>query len=364
MALAAEEPLVTDLAAHVPTCADCSRARSASKRFDVRLDAAAAQLITDALPASTPIVARTTPPYRPRPAPRVVASLFVGLALTAFATVGVMTTATSLSRALGGSPAAAPPTTPAPGTVDCYLGEPAVDVAGARDFGSAPGVAIAYCFDTDDRTADPGQPVVTCVRSANKPSVADQSEEEAREYLAACTTVEEARRAASSRAASSPDDEIPALPAAPFKSWDAASASVSWSIRRPAWTPDGYELAALQGFGTSTRPGGIETVVATYLRNGTPLSLEQFVLAPSDEFRIELDVPHDDLPDVTTGRTTVGNHAAFWVSGVASRAFGGSGVPVDTVTLTWRTGDVGYRITAWNVSLDELRRMAASLDDQ
>lgn len=105
-------------------------------------------------------------------------------------------------------------------------------------------------------------------------------------------------------------------------------------------------------------------MVATYLRNGTPLSIDQFVIADPDAFRIELTIPGDDLGAVSTGRTMVHQHHAFWAAGVVAETSGGPGLDVDTLVLTWSDDRVGYRITARIDDLEAVRRIAASLDEE
>jgi hypothetical protein len=127
--------------------------------------------------------------------------------------------------------------------------------------------------------------------------------------------------------------------------------------------PDGYELAALQGIGQPADPEAITAVVGTYLRSGTPLTIEQFTIADPEAFRIELSVPGDDLDKVSTGRTTVGGNSALWATGLGVATVGGPPLDVDTMVLTWSDGRVGYRLTSREDDLGTLRRIATSLVD-
>jgi hypothetical protein len=150
------------------------------------------------------------------------------------------------------------------------------------------------------------------------------------------------------------------VPSTPYRSWDEAAA-LTWPVAQPGWLPDGYELAALQGFGASTDPDDIDSVVASYLRNGVLLSIDQFLISDPDAFRVELTLPGGDLGDVTTGRTTIGDLPAFWADGVVTESPIGLGLDRSALLLTWSDGQQGYRITGRNVDLDTVRRIAESL---
>lgn len=174
-------------------------------------------------------------------------------------------------------------------------------------------------------------------------------------YLGACTTVMEVEVTLEE-----PPDDGGRVPAVPLASWTDAFDATDWPVLRPRWLPDGYELAALQGFGTPADLGTVSSVVATYLRSGSPLTIEQFVIAEPDAFRIELSIPGDQLGDVATGRTTVDGHAAFWADGVVVTA-AGPGQDVDALVLTWTDGATGYRVTSRAEDLAALRRIGESL---
>ena len=352
-ALATGEPLADALEAHVAACARCTRTSAAANRFDARLDAAMAELVTDALPPSTLAVARTAPPAPGRrPSPGMLAGAIVAAAVMAFAVVGVVTTGATLSNAIrdGAAPGSGS-TDPGLEAIDCYLGDPVVDVVAEGD---GPKVRIAYCVDGTDRLPVAGQHVVTCVQSGSGSAPQDHDAT----YLAACSRVEDVR-AATDRATEV--EELPGAPSAPFRTWDEARAAVRWTVQEPGWLPEGYDLAALQGFAAASDPGAIGTVVAIYLRDGTPLSIEQFAIGDSDDFRVELELPRRDIGAVTTGRTMVGQLGALWADGVAVQT--GSGLQAETLVLTWRNDRVGFRITARDGDLDALRRIGASLGE-
>jgi hypothetical protein len=133
-------------------------------------------------------------------------------------------------------------------------------------------------------------------------------------------------------------------------------------VLRPGWLPAGYDLVTLQGFAPPSDPEAIGSVVATYLRDGVPLSIEQFTIADPDAFRIELNGTGNALDLVTTGRTTVDGRAAFWADGVQILTVGGPDSDVEMI-LTWSDGRVGYRITGRYLDLDDLRRISTSLDE-
>jgi len=350
-ALATRETLADGLAAHVAGCARCTRITAGANRFDARLDAAMAELVTDALPPSTLAVARTAPPSPGRrPSIGMLAGTLVATAVVVFAVVGVVTTGATLSNSFrDGAIPGSGSTDGRIETIDCYLGDPVVDVMAEGD---GPMVQIAYCFD-GSRSVSVDHRVVTCVRSGNGSARQDHYPS----YLAACSRVEDVG------AVTDPETEVEALPIAPsdpFRTWDDARAAVPWAAE-PGWLPHGYNLAALQGFTAVSDPDAIGTVVAIYLHNGTPLSIEQFAIADSGDFRVELELPRRDIDDVTTGRTTVGRLGAFWADGVAVQT--GQGLQAQTLVLTWSDGRVGFRITARDTDLDALRRIGASLGE-
>lgn len=371
-ALAAEEPMGQSLAAHVAACAECVQIRGAARRFESGLDTAMAELVTDALPPSTVIVARTAPRSAlRRPSPGIVVSAVATAGLVAFAVVGVVATGASISEAVRGDSAAGSDASDEYlDRVDCYLGESTVDVTVERVGDAAPRAVVAYCMGVEGMEVD-RRAAVTCVRSQSRDAAArmqrrageagEAFEVDAdRAYLGACTRVEDGDAADHAPEAGT----ILAVPAAPFGSWDEAAAGVAWPVLRPGWLPDGYQLAALQGFAAPSEPEAIDSVVATYLRNGSPLSIDQFVVVDPDAFRIQLTIPGDELGKVSTGRTTVGEHPAFWASGVVVPTVGGPGSDVDALVLTWRDDGVGYRITAQSDDLDALRRLAESLTEE
>ena len=368
-ALAAEERLAPDLAAHVAGCAACTRVAAAANRFDSSLDAAMAGLVTDALPPSTAAVARTAPPAsRGWSAPRILASAVVTIALGAFAAVGVVAMGASVSDAiLDGSTRAGAQETPHD-TADCAFSEPDVEVIAVGDAASAGDVIVAYCLETvPSQTAAGDEAGVTCVRfvgdlgshaSIPLPSPTRSGGTIGAAYLGACTYAE-SRPVASD----APDAGASLAPTAPFASWDEASLATAWPVLRPHRLPDGYDLVSLQGFAPGTDPEAIESVFATYLRHGTPLIIDEFLVDDADALRIELTVWGDELDGVTTGRTTVNGHAAFWAVGPGIQTGGGPGGETETIVLTWSDGRVGYRIAGKDVDLDDLRRVATSLDD-
>jgi len=355
-ALAAEEELTPGLAAHLAGCAACTRIAAAAGRFESSLDAAMATLVTDALPPSTAAVARTAPrASRGWSSPRILAGAIVTVALGAFAAVGVVTTGTSISNAIiHGSSG----TEPNDGeTVDCSFGEAAVEVLAIDDSDPAGEVTIAYCFEVLPRVPVDHDYSVSCIRAVDGLPIPGTGSDAG--YLGACTRVEVGTRPMDAPATGTED----VVPSAPFASWDEARRATAWPVLRPRWLPAGYDLATLQGFASSTDPETNESLVATYLRHGVPLSVEQFAIADPDAFRVELNVKGNGLKGVTTGRTTVDGHAAFWADGVEIMTVTGPGSDVDTLLLTWSDGRVGYRITGRDLELDHLRRIATSLDE-
>ena len=367
-ALAADGHVAGDLAAHVAACSECAGIHAAARRFQARLDAATAELITDALPPSTAIVARTAPPVsRRRASPGMLLSAVASAALVAFAAVGILVTGASLTESLNGGSGAGPE---ASGqdleTVDCYLGDPSVHVDTSSLGDASPGATVAYCFGAVDTAGDDRARAISCARSLDGereirrawetgetpgPAASDPT------YLGACTMVVDVEV----RDVDLPEDgSTDRVPSVPLTSWDGADAVVGWPLLRPGWLPEGYDLVVLQGFGPATDRGAVDWVAATYLRAGSPLTIDQFVVADPDAFRVELNVSGDQLADVTTGQTTVGNHSAIWADGVVATS-GGPGQDVDAVVLTWTDGELGYRITSRSDDLDALRRFGESL---
>jgi len=372
-ALAAEEPLAPGLAAHVAACADCSNMSAAARRFDARLDAAVADLVTDALPPTTAIAARMAPTAtRRRLTPGTLMSTILAGAFAIFAVVGVVATGTSISDAMR-SGSASDPETPEQGLdrVDCYIGESIVEVTVERVGGAGPGGMAAYCFGVQAIDAD-REAAMTCAESgarAAAPRMARESagtgnsftvDEGEGDMLRACTLVEVAD--ATDRPIDA--DTPPGLPSTHFDSWDEAAAATVWPVVRPGWLPDGYQLAALQGFGAPTGRRAVDWVSATYLRNGILLSLDEFEIADPDDPGVELSLPGFELGEVSAGQTTVGDHPAFWAAGVVAAPGGAPGSEVHALVLSWNDGGVGYRITARNEDLDTLERIAESLTDR
>jgi len=371
-ALAAEEPIAPGLAAHVAACADCSNVRAAARRFDARLDAAVADLVTDALPSTTAMAARMAPhATRRRPTPGTLLSTVMAGALVIFAVVGVVATGASISDAMR-TGAVADPDAPGPDLdrVDCYVGGSIVEVTVERVVGAGLGGTVAYCFAVEQVDAD-REAAIACARSAADAAAARIARESAGagasftvddgegDSLRACILVEETDARDGSIEAEPP----PALPSTQFDSWDEAATTTAWPLLRPGWLPDGYQLAALQGFAAPS-DREVNWVSATYLRNGILLSVDQFEIADPDDPGVELSLPGYELGEVSAGRTTVGGQPAFWAAAVVSAGGGGPGSDVQTLVLNWDDGEIGYRITGRNEDLDSLKRIAESLSDR
>lgn len=359
-ALAAEEPLSDSLSSHASTCASCARTVAATRRFDAGLESAMSELVTDALPPETHAIARTVPTmaFR-RPLPRMVLSVVVTAALAAFAAVGVIVTGESVSNAIRGGIGNEPTASEQPmGAIDCYLGEPVVEITSERLVGEPTLATVAYCVgDADDVTVG-GASIITCGLPSRSDHPEGREDASPDAYLRACTRVD---RMVDESPGSAGGDLLLA-PSVPFRAWEEAAEAVAWPLLRPQWVPDGYALAALQGFAPPTDPSAIDSVVATYLRNGMPLTIDQFVIAYPGAFRIELTLPVDDLADVVTGQTSVRDRPAFWADGIIVDTGGIPTLDVDTLVLTWSDGTTGYRLTSRSADLDELRRIAESLD--
>ncbi len=365
-ALAEDELLSGELATHAATCSECARISAAARRFHARLDAATAELVTDSLPANTPMAARMAPSATGRrSSPGVLLSAIASTALVAFAAVGIVVAGVSLTDALQGGAGAREAAGQDLDPVDCYLGDPTVNVAAGNDGVSAvPGAVIAYCFGVVEAGVDDRARAISCARATSS-MAAHRRAREAWEtaspaasgdpaYLGACTMVVDVEVTHEE-----PADEA-SVPSVPLASWENADEETDWSVFRPGWLPDGYDLAALQGFGTPADLGTVSSVVATYLRSGSPLTIEQFAIADPDAFRIELSIPGDQLRDVSTGRTTVDGHPAFWADGVVVTA-SGPGQDIDALVLTWTNGATGYRITSRTEDLESVRRIGGSL---
>lgn len=367
-ALAADEGLSGDMSAHVATCSECGRIHATARRLHARLDAAAAELVTDSLPASITMAARMAPAAsRRRSSPGVLLSAIASAALVAFAVVGIVVAGMALTDSLRGRTGAGPEAAQQDiDPVDCYLGDPTVDVVAGNDGVTAvPGAVVAYCFGVVDAVGDDRARAISCARATDRLAAIRRASEagdypspEASgypAYLGACTAVVDVEVTREE-----PPDDGGGVPSVALASWEDAHARADWSVLRPRWLPDGYELAALQAFGTPADLGTVSSVVATYLRSGSPLTIEQFVIAEPDAFRIELSIPGDQLGDVATGRTTVDGHAAFWADGVVVTA-AGPGQDVDALVLTWTDGATGYRVTSRAEDLAALRRIGESL---
>jgi hypothetical protein len=368
-ALAADGILAGGLAAHVATCSECAGIHVA-RRFQARLDAAMAELITDALPSSTAIVARTAPAVaRRRSSPSTLLSAIASGALVAFALVGIFVTGASLRDTLDGRSGAGPMVSDQDlETVDCYLGDPSVHVDTTGLGNGNPGAAIAYCFGAVETERDDRAHAISCARSMDRQAqirraweTGETPEPDASRptYLGACARVVdvEVRDVGPSE-----DGLTGKVPSVPLTSWDEADEVVEWPLLRPGWLPEGYELVVLQGFGPAINREVVDWVAATYLRAGNPLTIDQFVVTDPDAFRVELNISGDQLANVTTGQTTVASHGAFWADGVVATS-GGPGQGVDALVLTWTDGEVGYRITSRSDDLDALRRMGESLTE-
>jgi hypothetical protein len=357
-ALAAEEPLTEALTVHARACAECAEIRASARRFEERIDRATAEVVTDALPETTLSVARMAPrPGRRRPSPPLVLSAVATIVVVAFASIGVASTAVSISNAVSGFGTGPDPTAADGEQVDCYVGEPIVEVTVETVGVVGTDRAIAYCIGAFDRVASERRAAVECVRSiaitaAQGRTEPSQGSTQRLGDLGACEYVEEAGA-----------DDGPGAVATPFGSWHEAAAATNWPVFRTGWLPDGFELAALQGFAPETDRASIESVAATYLRGGVPLTLDQFVIDDPSAFRIELTISGDDLDIVTTGRTTVGPHPAFWASGPIASTRTGYGGSVENLVLTWTDDGVGYRITSWTEDLETVRRLAESLGE-
>ena len=367
--LAAEEPLAPDLAAHVAACADCTKASAAARRFDARLDAAVADLVTDALPPTTVVAARMAPhALRRRSTFGTLASTLLAGAFVVFAVVGVVATGASISDAVR-SGSTAEPEAPQPDLdrVDCYVGGSIVEVTVERIGDTGTEGMVAYCFGIEPPVAD-RQAATVCAQSRARAaaarvareagetgdsSTADEPEVDA---LRACPLVEEAD------AIDRPIDvDTRPSTSSQFDSWDEAARSTAWPVLRAGWLPAGYDLAALQGFSGENGRNAVEWVSATYLRNGILLGFDQFEILDPDDRSVEVNLPGYELGDISAGQTTVGDHPAFWASGLVG-TLGGS--EVEVLELVWNDGKVGYRITARNEDLEVLERIAESMTER
>lgn len=102
-ALAAEEPLSAELAAHALACSECQGELAAARRLDNQLRAVIDERIEGALPPDT-LMAASEPLRLPaaRPTLRRLASGVAAVAITLFAVVGVAATGATLSGVLTG----------------------------------------------------------------------------------------------------------------------------------------------------------------------------------------------------------------------------------------------------------------------
>lgn len=344
---------------------------AAARRFDARLDAAVAELVTDALPPTTAMAARMAPhTTRQRSMRGTLASTLVTGAFVIFAVVGVVATGASISDAMRSGSAVEPQATePDLDRVDCYIGDAVLEVTVERAGAIGPEGTVAYCFEVQTVDADRHGAMI-CAQAtargaaarmaresggAGEPIIVDDGE---RDFPDACTVVEETD--ASER---SIEADRPPFPSSQFDSWDEAAATTAWPVLRPGWLPDGYQLAALQGFAASNDREAVDSVAATYLRNGIPLSFDQFEIVDPNDAAVELDLPGSELGKVSAGQTTVGDHPAFWAEALVAAPGGGPGSEVRALELVWNDGRIGYRMTARNEDLEALRRIAGSLTD-
>lgn len=365
-ALAAQEPVAPALAAHVAACSECSRVSAAIRRFDARLDAALADLVTDALPPTTALAARLAPhATRRSPTLGTLASTVLAGAFVIFAVVGVVATGASISDAVRSGSAAEPEASePDLERVDCYVGGSVVKVTVERVGGTGPEGTVAYCFGVETPGAD-RQAAMICAQSRARAAASRITRESGGTGDSPTSGVPEAdalRDCALVEKADAIDQPIDAdarpSTSRQFDSWDEAAASTAWPVLHPGWLPDGYELAALQGFSGENGREAVDWVSGTYLRNGTLLSFDQFVILDPGEPSVEVNLPGYQLGDVSAGQTTVREHSAFWASGLVGTP-GGS--EVEVLELVWNDGEIGYRITARNEDLEALRRIAESL---
>lgn len=359
-AVVAELPFDDDLRAHVAACPVCARIAARARRFESRLDTAMGELVTDALPPGTATIARSAPPAtRRRRPPRVLAGAMLGAAVVGFAAVGAVVTGSGLTDAfLGGRNEEVAPSAAAIETVDCYLGEPTGIVVDGVPPGDPSAVRVAYCFGDAADTVSVGG-AISCVRAFDADARIGPRKGDDRSYLGACTRVQEAGSTMTSE-----ESLVTPGPPRPFTTWADAVAAVDWPLREPTWLPDGYGLTALQGFASADAPDMTASVIAMYLRNGVPLILEEFAIADPDGFQVELSLPNGGVRSVTTGQTTVDGNPAFWASGVDVETGAAPAQRVQAMVLAWRDDAVGYRITARELDLEAVRRIAASISQE
>ena len=369
-ALAAQVPLTSGLAEHVAACAVCAKISAAARRFDARLDAAVADLVTDALPPTTAMAARMAPnATRRRPTPGTLASTLLAGAFVIFAAVGVAATGASLSDAMRSGSAVEPEATDSDlDRVDCYIGGAMVEVTVERTGGVGPEDVVAYCFEV--QTVADREAAMICAQSTAGAAAARAARESAEAGDPVAVDVGAGNTLACELAEGADGSErpieadTPPPPSSQFDSWDEAAAATAWPVLRPGWLPDGYQLAALQGFAASNDRKRVDSVAATYLRNGILLSLDQFEITDPGDPAVELGLPGSELGEVSAGQTTVGDHPAFWATGVVAVPGSGPATEVHALVLGWNDGGVGYRITARNEDLDTLERIAESLTDR
>jgi hypothetical protein len=288
-----------------------------------------------------------------------------------FAVVGVVATGASISDAMRGGSAVEPEATePDLERVDCYVGGSIVEVTVDRVGDTGPEGMVAYCFGVEPTVAD-RQAAIECARSAAAAADAAAEARRSQESASADAPPTVIGPSGDARDACSIVEETDAIDPADadrqpsrarqFDSWDEAAGSAAWQVLRPGWLPDGYDLAALQGFSGENGREAVDWVSATYLRNGILLSLDQFEIVDPDDRNVEVNLPGYELGDVSAGQTTVGDHPAFWASALVG-TLGGS--EIEVLELVWNDGRVGYRITARNEDLEALKRIAESLTER
>jgi hypothetical protein len=147
-----------------------------------------------------------------------------------------------------------------------------------------------------------------------------------------------------------------------FGDWDEVIAAIPWA-GHPDWLPDGFERTALQGFGPSTDPASIDSLVASYTGlEGARITVDQFWIAAPAAFDVRLTLPGNLPESVGSGETMVAGATAYWAEAVVILGPDGTeSLDTEVVVLTWADGSVGYRLAGRGVGLETLESIGESL---
>jgi hypothetical protein len=148
-----------------------------------------------------------------------------------------------------------------------------------------------------------------------------------------------------------------------YHDWaEAITETTPFRARRPARTPSGFRLTALQAFAPDHREADFDNLVATYTGQGEAIySIHQFEIARPDEFDIRKTLAASPPAEIAHGVLDLHGKRAYWIAGSVRANADGTDAGWDrtTTVMTWSDDMVGYRIEGRGLSLTAIAQIAS-----